>query len=63
MMSEKHPPSDRLRQTLEVYNAAKPENRAQAVRAELERQKKAKRRDSGEFFILVKCAPVLRRRV
>jgi hypothetical protein len=42
MMSEKHPPSDRLRQVLEVYNAAKPENRAQAVRAELERQKKAK---------------------
>lgn len=24
-MSEKHPPSDRLRQALEVYNAAKPE--------------------------------------
>jgi hypothetical protein len=42
MMSEKHSPSDRLRQTLEVYNAARPENRAPAVRAELERQKKAK---------------------
>ena len=40
-MSKKYQPSDRLRQALEVYNAAKPENRAQAARAELERQKKA----------------------
>lgn len=40
-MFKKHQPSDRLRQVLEVCNAAKPENRAQAVRAELERQKKA----------------------
>ena len=33
---------DRLKQALQVYNSAPPEKRAQAVRQELERQRKAK---------------------
>ena len=43
-MAEKYKPSEKLRQLLEVYNAARPENRAQAVRAELERQKHPERK-------------------